>query len=264
MLACAPSPSPSIGPRALVGTAAPTRPPSIAPTLRTGGPSPNRRLPGAALGVRPPSPCSSRSSAEGMLKRKPSVAPNGPMTFRISSLSPPYRTRTSSLPPTPPPSRPLLHGPARPATSSRNPSPIHYAWMNPRVPPPPLPHREGEHLKTSNLVILRGKPRVGIICWEEAAAHSTVRAVEEMEDLLRKRFPRQWMHSQRDEVSKLVKGLMEVVLAVLAFTEQTEVGLKVSSTRETAFPCPRDNQMTQGASRRTGERDRGRKVLVVD
>lgn len=106
--------------------------------------------------------------------------------------------------------------------------------MNPHVPPPPLPHREGEHLKTSNLVILRGKPRVGIICWEEAAAHSIVRALEEMEDLLRKRFPKQWMHSQRGEVSKLVKGLMEVLVAVLAFMEETEVGLKVSSRRETA------------------------------
>jgi hypothetical protein len=106
--------------------------------------------------------------------------------------------------------------------------------MNSRVPPPPLPHREGKHLETSNLVILRGKPRVGIICWEEAAAHSIVRALEEMEDLLRKRFPKQWMHSQRGEVSKLVKGMMEVVLAVLAFTEETEVGLKVSSRRETA------------------------------
>lgn len=102
--------------------------------------------------------------------------------------------------------------------------------MNPRVPPPPLPHREGKHLETSNLVILRGKCRVGIICWEEAAAHSTVRALEEMEDLLRKRFPGQWMHPQRGEVSKLVRGLMDVVLAVLAFTEETEVGLKVSIT----------------------------------
>lgn len=231
MLARAPSPTPSYrGTGALAGSAAPNRPPSIAPSLRTAGPPPARRLPGAALGLRPPSPCSSRSSAEGALRRVPSAAPKGPITFRISSISPPHQTRSSSLPPTPPPSRPPLYGPARPASSSRSPGPVHYAWMNPRVPPPPLPHREGKHLETSNLVILRGKCRVGIICWEEAAAHSTVRALEEMEDLLRKRFPGQWMHPQRGEVSKLVRGLMDVVLAVLAFTEETEVGLKVSIT----------------------------------
>ena len=134
--------------------------------------------------------------------------------------------------------------------------------MNPRVPPPPLPHREGKHLETSNLVILRGKPRVGIMCWEEAAAQSIVRALEEMEDLLRKRFPGQWMHPQRGEVSKLVRGLMDAVLAMVALTEETEVGLKVSRTRETAFHAR--ETVTQGALRMTGKRCRGRKVPVVE
>lgn len=120
-----------------------------------------------------------------------------------------------------------------------------YAWINPRIPPPPLPLREGERFETSNLVILREKPRLRIICWEEAASYSVVRALDEMEALLRKRFPKQGMHSHRSVVSRLVTGLMEVVSKVLSLTAETQEGTKVrGAAYSNVLLCP-----SRGATR---------------
>ncbi|GJN88557.1 hypothetical protein Rhopal_001523-T1 [Rhodotorula paludigena] len=173
----------------------------------------------------------SRVPAQGRLAR---------YRFRPSSssaqLGERYTSRYSSAsrPATPPPSRP-------PSGSSATfrPVPPQYAFIDPSIPPAPLDstrHPEGSQLLRSNLFVARGKPRLATAYWEQGAAYRMHQALEAHVGEVRERYYRMRgagsgaFEDWRATVSREVRGLCELALAILRLMRSTIEGFEVNSS----------------------------------